>query len=66
MDEEPTEATGLRQYNALDVNLRITALEMILKLTVGTRAIREYLEQMSYHMTEIRKKKIEQQRLRKE
>lgn len=66
MDDEPTDATALRQYSTLDINLRIMALEMTVKLTVGTRAIREYLEQMSYHMTEIRKKKIEQQRLRKE
>lgn len=66
MDEEPTEATALRQYNALDVNLRVSALQMLVQLTMDTKAIREFLEQMSYQMTDLRKKKIEQQRLRKD
>jgi len=66
MDEDPTQATALRQYYTLGINLRLAALEVVVKLTIGTKAIRDYLEQMSYHMTDIRKKKIEQQRLRKE
>jgi hypothetical protein len=66
MEEEATEATALQQYNVLDVNLRVSALQMLVQLTMDTKAIREFLERMSYQMTEFRKKKIEQQRLRKD
>jgi len=66
MEEEATEATALQQYNVLDVNLRVSALQMLVQLTMDTKAIREFLERMGYQMTDLRKKKIEQQRLRKD
>ena len=66
MDQDATDDVAQFQYTMLDVNLRIDALEMIVMLAVGTRAIREHLEQMSAAMTELRKKRIDQQRLRKD
>jgi hypothetical protein len=66
MDQDATDEVAQFQYNELDANLRIDALEMIVMLAVGTPAIRSHLETMSLQMTELRKKKIEQQRLRKD
>ncbi|KAF2836713.1 hypothetical protein M501DRAFT_1007053 [Patellaria atrata CBS 101060] len=56
-DEEPTQQTARQQYVTLDANLRIAALEMIVMLSVRTKALRKYLEECSKAMTEIRKKK---------
>jgi hypothetical protein len=66
MDQDATEEVAQFQYNELEANLRIDALEIIVMLAVGTSAIRGHLETMSLQMTELRKKKIEQQRLRKD
>jgi len=66
MDQHATDDVARSQYNVLEPNLRIDALEMIVMLAVGTQAIRSHLEKMSLEMTELRKKKIEQQRRRKD
>jgi hypothetical protein len=66
MDQDATDEVARFQYNELEPSLRIDALEMIVMLAVGTPAIRGHLETMSLQMTELRKKKIEQQRLRKD
>jgi hypothetical protein len=65
-DEDPTPDTVIQNYALLDVNLRLDALEMIVVLSIRTKAIREQLERMSQEMTDLRKRKIEQQRLKKD
>jgi hypothetical protein len=66
MDQDATDEVARFQYNVLEPNLRIQALEMITMLAVRTEAVRNHLEKMSASMTELRKKKISQQRLRKD
>jgi hypothetical protein len=65
-DEDPTVETIAANYNLLDVNLRIKALDMALRLTVATEQFREQLISASQEMTRLRKEKIEYQRKRKE
>jgi hypothetical protein len=65
-EEEPTTATIASNYITLDVNLRISALEMILLLTVSTENFRDQLVAAAQEMTKLRKEKIEFQRKRKE
>ncbi|KAF1990995.1 hypothetical protein K402DRAFT_168687 [Aulographum hederae CBS 113979] len=66
LDQEPTQETAYNQYVTLDVNLRISLLELICMLAVRTRAIREYLEQCSEIMTGLRKDKIKAQHRKRE
>jgi hypothetical protein len=65
-DEEPTIESIAHNYIHLDVNLRISALELILRLTVATEAFRDQLIAAAQEMTRLRKEKIEHQRKRKE
>ncbi|KAF2434508.1 hypothetical protein EJ08DRAFT_657246 [Tothia fuscella] len=65
MDQDATEEVAKFQYNVLEPNLRIELLQMIVVLAVDTPAVRGHLETMSQSMTDLRKKKIEEQRLRK-
>jgi len=65
LDEEPTEETARQQYNTLDVNKRISALQMITLLAISTKALRQYLERSSEDQTVIRKQKLEWQKERK-
>lgn len=65
-DEEPTIDSIANNYIHLDVNLRISALELILRLTVATEAFRDQLIAAAQEMTRLRKEKIEHQRKRKE
>jgi DDT domain-containing chromatin protein len=65
-DIEPTDRTVVERYSTLDVNMRLEALEIIVMLSHSTKAIREHLEKMSLEMTDLRKRKIEQQRLKKD
>jgi hypothetical protein len=62
---QPSQESVSTQYSTLDVNLRITALQIICLLSLETKAIRNYLEECSNQMTEHRKEKIEHQRARK-
>lgn len=65
VDADPTVVTVSRQYASLDINLRIQVLQILCLLSLETRSIRNYLEESSNHMTELRKEKIEYQRARK-
>lgn len=65
-DEEPTIDTIANHYVHLDVNLRVSALERILRLTVTTEAFRDQLLAAAQDMTKLRKEKIDFQRKRKE
>lgn len=65
-DVEPTRETIQQHYEALDVNYRIQALQIICMLTAETKAIRRYMEDCSEQMTAFRKDKIEWQRQRKQ
>jgi hypothetical protein len=65
-DEEPTIETIANNYVHLDVNLRISALELLLRLTVATEAFRDQLVAAAQEMTRLRKEKIDFQRKRKE
>lgn len=65
-DEEPTVESIANLYVYLDVNLRIAALEMVLRLTVATEIFRDQLIAASQEMTRLRKEKIEFQKKRKE
>jgi hypothetical protein len=67
MDKDPAPETARSQYfTELDVNLRLETLQMITQLAVSSPALRKHLEDMSAEMTELRKKKIEQQRMKKD
>lgn len=65
-EEEPSIESIAVNYTNLDVNLRISALEIILRLTVATEAFRDQLIAAAQEMTRLRKEKIEYQRKRKE
>lgn len=66
LDAEPTQQTAWLQYSTMDINMRVTALQIICMLTLETKAIKAFLEESSAQMTELRKTKIEHQRARKE
>lgn len=63
---EPTRETARQQYNLLTINKRIRALEMIIYEFSRTKALKDYLDSCSEDQTEVRKKKTELQRLRKD
>ena len=65
-DDEPSVESIADRYVDLDVNLRISALETIMRLTVATDIFRDALAASSAEMTRLRKEKIEYQRKRKE
>jgi len=57
--------TALEQYAKLDINHRVSALQMITLLSISTQAVKDFLEQCSEDMTDVRKRKIEHQREKK-
>ena len=65
-DQDPAIENIAENYRDLDVNLRISALDQALRLTVTTEAFRDQLNAASLEMTRLRKEKIEFQRKRKE
>jgi hypothetical protein len=65
-DQEPTIESIAENYRDLDANLRVSALDLALRLTVTTEAFRDQLTAASQEMTRLRKEKIEFQRKRKE
>jgi hypothetical protein len=65
-EEEPTVESIATNYVNLDVNLRIAALDLILRLTVATEDFRNQLVAAAQEMTRLRKEKIDHQRKRKE
>jgi len=64
-DEEPTQETARLQYQKLDVNHRAKILQIICMLTIDTRAVRDYMDECSEQMTQLRKVKIEWQRAKR-
>lgn len=64
-DADATQETARVQYASMDVNLRITALQILVMLTVRTEAIKSFLDTCSDDMTDVRKRKIEHQREKK-
>ncbi|KAI1106906.1 ATP-utilizing chromatin assembly and remodelling N-terminal-domain-containing protein [Jackrogersella minutella] len=65
-DVEPSRETVRQHYSMLDLNLRVSALQIICLLTVDTKAFRAYMDECSETMTGYRKEKIEWQRQRKQ
>jgi hypothetical protein len=65
-EEEPSVENIATNYLNLDVNLRISALDIALRLTVTTEQFRDQLQNAAQDMTSLRKEKIEYQRKRKE
>ena len=65
LDQEPIPETAARQYQSLDINLRIKVLQILCMKSLETKAIRQYMEDCSAQMTEHRKEKNEVQRQRK-
>ncbi|KAI1082188.1 ATP-utilizing chromatin assembly and remodelling N-terminal-domain-containing protein [Whalleya microplaca] len=65
-DVEPTQETVRQQYDMLDFNLRVSAIQIICLLTTETKAVRMYMEECAENMTGYRKEKIEWQRDRKQ
>ena len=65
LEKNPTEEAAISQYASLDINLRVKILQILCMLSLETKAIRGYMEDCSYQMTDFRKEKIEQQRARK-
>ncbi|KAL5119347.1 hypothetical protein ACEQ8H_002834 [Pleosporales sp. CAS-2024a] len=65
-EQQPSIETIATNYTNLDVNLRISALDLILRLTVATEAFRDQLVAAAQEMTRLRKEKIDFQRKRKE
>lgn len=64
-DEEPTVETIAHHYSHMDVNLRISALNMAVKLTIPLEIFRDALNTASTDMTKLRKEKIEYQKQRR-
>ncbi|KAK5143484.1 hypothetical protein LTR32_004392 [Rachicladosporium monterosium] len=64
-DAPPTPETARERYAALDVNLRISALQIITMLSISTTPIKAFLDTCMDDMTEVRKRKIEHQREKK-
>jgi len=65
MDLDATHETARAQYYSLNLNLRISALQMIVMLSLTTHAVKAFLEDCGDDMTEVRKNKIEHQRAKK-
>ncbi|KAK3060032.1 hypothetical protein LTR53_020241, partial [Teratosphaeriaceae sp. CCFEE 6253] len=60
-----TPETAVDRYNALDINLRISALQIITQFSMSTTGIKTFLDNCMEDMTDVRKRKIEHQRERK-
>ncbi|KAI0976427.1 ATP-utilizing chromatin assembly and remodelling N-terminal-domain-containing protein [Xylaria arbuscula] len=65
-EEEPSLELVRDQYSDLDINLRISALQILCMLTMETKAVRAYMDDCAETMTGYRKEKIEWQRNRKQ
>lgn len=65
IDAKPAPDTAIEQYASMDINLKITALQLLTVLTIRTDAIKDFLETCMDDMTDVRKRKIEHQREKK-
>ena len=61
----PSQETAISQYTRLDINSRVMILQILCMLSLETQAIRSYMEECTALMTQVRKEKIDQQRIRK-
>lgn len=66
LDMPPTQATVRTRYATLDVNQRVSALQLLIVLSISSTSFRTHLEHRLEEMTAIRKTKVEVQRTRKE
>ena len=66
LDADANVQTVRLQYSTMDINLRAEALQIISQLFLETKAVKNFLEEMSNTMTEFRKEKIKHQRERKD
>lgn len=64
LDLDPTRESARTRWATMDINLRVSALQMITILSVATTPIKEFLDTCSADMTDVRKRKIEHQRER--
>jgi hypothetical protein len=65
MDQKPTKETARRQYAHLSLELRAAALEVVIMLTITSKAMKDSMERRQEQMTEDRKEKVQRQRDRK-
>ncbi|KAI1261207.1 ATP-utilizing chromatin assembly and remodelling N-terminal-domain-containing protein [Xylariaceae sp. FL1019] len=65
-EKEPTIENIREQYSTMNLNLRVSAIQIICMLTMETKAVRGYMEDCAETMTQYRKEKIEWQRNRKQ
>ncbi|TKA81299.1 hypothetical protein B0A55_02865 [Friedmanniomyces simplex] len=65
IDAPATPQTAKDRYATLDVNLRISALQIITMLSISTNGIKAFLDACMEDMTDVRKRKIEHQREKK-
>lgn len=65
LDQNPTRECARVQWATMDINLRVSALQMTTILSIASTPIKEFLETCSEDMTDVRKRKIEHQRERK-
>lgn len=65
LDQDPTRECARVQWATMDVNLKVSALQMITILSIASTPIKDFLETCSEDMTDVRKRKIEHQRERK-
>ncbi|XXG96468.1 glycosyl transferase [Hypoxylon texense] len=65
-DIEPSQETVRQRYSNLDLNLRVSILQILCLLTVETKAFRAYQDECAETMTSYRKEKIDWQRQRKQ
>ena len=65
LDQDAVPETALTQYTLMDINTRVLIVQLLCKHAVGTVAIRDYMEDCTRHMTDLRKEKFDYQRSRK-
>jgi hypothetical protein len=66
LDVEPTIESISVQYSTMNLDSRALALQTIIQLFMETKAVKDFLEDKSTQMTNLRKEKIQYQRARKE
>ncbi|KAL8674442.1 MAG: hypothetical protein Q9168_001175 [Polycauliona sp. 1 TL-2023] len=64
-NEEASVQTAISRYPLIDVNTRVTILEILCMLSLETKAIRMYMEECNNNMTDFRKERIDMQRKRR-
>ena len=59
LDKKPTVETAMEQYQALDINDRVSILQVLCMKSLETKAIKNYIEECGIQMTEHRKERNE-------